>query len=364
MKIRELFPPTIDGTAYLEITHRCNYKCRHCYAECPKPDEMSFSQVKQVARELKKYNFRKILLTGGEPLMVPHIRKTIDLLKKDFKVVLLTNGSLIRKTNLDYSKLDGVYVSFDGPTEKEHLQLRGRTGFNEVKENIKWLIKQNVKVAVGIIITKYNIAKIEQLINEAKGIGVDKINITVAQPFGRALKNRDITISQKKYLEMLPKLSKTKGIHFESMLCYPKELENNSKEVNELTLFEKYISGCAAGKKFIYISPEGYVTPCGYMTSDKKLLKLGGNIFKQDLKEIYKTPLFRFFMNRSWESVTGKCKACSYSVICKGGCPLRSYYLKGNPQMPDPWCMNHPENKEYLDYEVNVKNFEKAEVLC
>jgi|GEM_PF-3403871 len=359
-----LFPPTIDGTAYIEITHNCNFNCRHCYAECPKKEEMSFKQIKQVAKALKRYRFKKIIITGGEPLLVKHIGKTIDLLKKDFKVLLITNGTLIRKTKLDYKQLDGVFVSYDGPTEKEYKLLRNKKGLKQVEDNIKWLRKQDVKVSLGIIISKHNINKISQLIKKAKSLDAESINLTVAQPFGRTLKNKDIMLSPKEFFKIIPKLTKAKSIHFESMLCYPKELMNNSKEVNDLTLFDKYLSGCAAGKKFIYITPEGYVMPCGYITSDKKLLKMSGNIFKQDLKEIYKTPLFKFFMNRSWESVKGKCKVCNYSIICKGGCPFRSYYLKGDPQLPDPWCMNNPQKNKYIDYKVNIKNFEKTETIC
>lgn len=358
-----LFPPTIDGTAYLEITHRCNFSCKHCYAECPKQSEMSFEQVNRAAKVLKQYNFKKVIISGGEPLLVPHLGKTIDLLKKDFKVVLVTNGTLVREKKIDFKKLDGVYISFDGPSEKEYKDLRGKKGFQVVQDNIKWLVKQCVKVSVGIIVSKYNLNSIEKLIQQSKSLNVEQINVTVIQPFGRALKNKDLLLSPETYLSVVPKLCKIKGVHFESMFCYPKQLMNDSREVSNLSLFDKYVSGCAAGKKFIYIHPEGYVTPCGYATADKKLLKMTGNIFEQDLKEIYKSPLFQFFLNRSWESVRGKCKKCDYSVICKGGCPLRSLYLSGDPQVPDPWCTNKPEQKEYLRSGVSIKNFEKVEVV-
>ncbi len=364
MKVKHLFPPTIDGTVYLEVTHRCNYKCQHCYAACPKPKEITFGQIKRLAKVLKRDGFKKVILTGGEPLLVSHIKQSIDLLSKDFKVLLVTNGTLIRKVHLNYKKLAGVYISYDGPTEKEYRQLRGRKGLTQVKDNIKWLMKQNIDVAIGIILSKYNINKVDQLIKQAKDMKIKKINLTLVQPFGRALQNQHLILKPEEYLKVLPKLSKVEGIHFESMLCYPKELKNNSEEVNSLTLFDKYISGCAAGKKFIYINPDGFVTPCGYITADEELLKLTGNIFKQDLKTIYKTPLFKFFMNRSWESLTGKCKLCDYSIICKGGCPFRSHYLRGNPVLPDPWCLNQPKEKKYLDYQINIKNFEKEEVLC
>ncbi|MFH1456023.1 MAG: radical SAM protein [archaeon] len=364
MKFDNLFPPTIDGTVYLEITHNCNFRCKHCYVKAPQKKQMTLEQVKYIAKILKKYGFKKVLLTGGEPLLHKDIKEITELLKKDFKVVLITNGTLIKEVNLDYNQFDGIYISYDGPSDKEYKALRGKGGFFIVQDNIKHLVKQGSKVAIGIILTKYNIDKIDDLVEQARELNVDKINLTVTQPFGRTLKNKDLILTPEEYFKIIPKLSKIKDIHFESMLCYPKELRNDSKTVKKLSLFDKYMSGCAAGKKFIYINPDGNVTPCGYITADNELMKETGNIFKMDLKDIYKTKLFQFFMNRSWESVKGKCKCCDYSVICKGGCPFRSHYLKGNPQLPDPWCMNEPEKNKYIESKVDIKNFEKVEAIC
>jgi len=363
MEFNKLFPPTLDGTVYVEITHRCNYSCKHCYANCPSNSEMSFEKIKKLAKILKKQGFKKVLLTGGEPLLVKHISDTIDLLSRDFKVILITNGTLIQDVKIDYKKLSGVYISYDGPTEKEYKLLRGKEGLNKVHENIRFLRKQKIPVAIGIILTKYNINKIDELLKQARALDVEKINLTLVQPFGRALKNPELILDPYEYSKILPKLSKIKDAHFESVLCFPKELKNNSKTIKELPIFDKYLSGCAAGKKFIYITPVGDVMPCGYITGDKKLLKHSGNIFNLDLKKIYKTPLFHFFMNRSWENVQGKCKICDYSIVCKGGCPFRTYYLKGSLNKPDPWCLNDPITKNYMKSDISMKNFEKVECL-
>jgi radical SAM protein with 4Fe4S-binding SPASM domain len=363
MKFKKLFPPTIDGTVYIEITHRCNYSCKHCYAKCPSNKEMSFEDIKKLSRILKKNGFKKILLTGGEPLLVSHIVKTINLLSKDFKVLLITNATLIQDVKIDYKKLAGVYVSYDGPTETEYKLLRGKEGLTKVHENIKYLRKLKVPVALGIILTKYNIDKIDQLVKQAEELDAEKINLTLVQPFGRALENKDLILKPEEYAKYLPQLAKIKNVHFESILCFSSELNNNSETIQNLSLFDKYISGCAAGKKFIYINPEGYVTPCGYITADERLLKQSGNIFKTSLKKIYKTPLFQFFMNRSWESVCGKCVSCNYSIICKGGCPFRAFYLKNSLKVPDPWCLNEPEKGNYLDLGIDIKNFQKEECI-
>jgi radical SAM protein with 4Fe4S-binding SPASM domain len=363
MQFKKLFPPTLDGTVYVEITHRCNYSCRHCYANCPSNKEMSFSDIKKLAKTLKENGFKKVLLTGGEPLLHKSINEIIKLLTKDFKVVLITNATLIKEVNINYQKLAGVYVSYDGPTEKEYKLLRGKEGLKKVHENIRFLREIGIRVSLGIILTRYNINKIDELVKQAKKLDVEKINFTLVQPFGRALENKELILDPEEYIEKIPQLAEIKGIHFESMLCFPEELANNNKKIENLSLFNKYLSGCAAGKKFIYITPEGFVMPCGYITADKGLLSHSGNIFRASLKDVYKTPIFRFFMNRSWESVQGKCKLCNYSIICKGGCPFRSHYLNGDLNQPDPWCMNEPKINHYVKTNVNLSNFEKEECL-
>ncbi len=363
MKLADFFPPTIDGSVYLEVTHRCNYNCKHCYVRSPQNREMSLERAIQIIDILKQQKFRKIIITGGEPLLHPNIKEIIEYVKmKGFKLVLITNGTLIKETNINYKLLDAAYVSFDGPTEEEYKLLRGKEGLAKAEEGIRHLASVGIKVSIGCILSKFNVYKIHEFIAKLKTLPVDKITVTVPQPFGRTLENKDIMLSPEEYNSCIPIFAAAEGIHFESMLCYPMELRNESEEIKNAPLFEKYMSGCAAGKKFIYISPEGLVTPCGYVTADKELLKLTGNITKKSLEEIYDTQLFKFYMNRSWESVTGKCTNCDYNIVCKGGCPLRSHYLVDDAKAPDPWCRNEPEKNEYIQItNLKTKNFIKTE---
>ncbi|MBS3137281.1 radical SAM protein [Candidatus Woesearchaeota archaeon] len=363
MKLADLFPPTIDGSVYLEITHRCNYNCKHCYVRSPQNREMPLERAIQIIDILKQNKFRKIIITGGEPLLHPNIKEIIEYVKKNgFKLVLITNGTLVKETNIDYSLLDAAYVSFDGSTEEEYRLLRGKEGLAKAEEAIKYLASIGVKVSIGCILSKFNVNKINELIKKLNTLPADKITVTIPQPFGRTLENKEIMLSPEEYNQCIPILAQAENIHFESMLCYPMELRNESEEISNAPLFEKYMSGCAAGKKFIYISPEGFVTPCGYVTADKNFMELTANITEKSLEEVYDTELFQFYMNRSWESVTGKCTKCDYNIVCKGGCPLRSHYLKGNAKLPDPWCSNEPIKNQYVQISnVKLKNFVKIE---
>ena len=204
MQLDQLFPPTIDGIAYLEVTHKCNYDCKHCYVKAPQDREMSLENVEKILEILKANRFRKIVVTGGEPLLHPNIKEIIKLIKEyGFKLVLITNGTLVKKVNIDYKLIDAVYISFDGPTEEEYQKLRGKEGLAKAEEAINYLSSLEIKVAVGVILSKYNVHKIRELILKIKSLPADTITVTVPQPFGRTLENKDIMLSPEEYSECI-----------------------------------------------------------------------------------------------------------------------------------------------------------------
>ena len=76
----------------------------------------------------------------------------------------------------------------------------------KVHENIRYLRKLGIPVALGIVLSKYNINKIDALVKQAKELDVEKINLTLIQPFGRALKNKHLILKPKEYLKHISKI--------------------------------------------------------------------------------------------------------------------------------------------------------------
>ena len=68
---------SIPGEVHLELTHRCNLKCFHCYLECysdePKPRELSTEEVAGILKQLFEMGVYYVTFSGGEPLCRPDI---------------------------------------------------------------------------------------------------------------------------------------------------------------------------------------------------------------------------------------------------------------------------------------------------
>lgn len=82
----------------LVITHLCDKNCRYCSQRISSSnyEHLTKEQYYEMVKHLKGIKIHKIGLTGGEPLLYPHIGWLIENLQKDFpkvQLVMTTNGT-------------------------------------------------------------------------------------------------------------------------------------------------------------------------------------------------------------------------------------------------------------------------------
>ena len=88
---------TLSG-AYVEITSRCNLRCKHCYNESGElKTEFTLDQIKNIIEDIPHKESAAFTISGGEPLLHPHFWDILDLvLHNNFaRVLVITNGTLI-----------------------------------------------------------------------------------------------------------------------------------------------------------------------------------------------------------------------------------------------------------------------------
>ncbi|MFC1825434.1 radical SAM protein [Thermodesulfobacteriota bacterium] len=82
-----------------ELTDSCNNDCTHCYASSwIKTTSRSGENALKVAKSLAEYDIFDVILTGGEPLLIPlkELSHIIDIFfKKNISLSLNTNGRLL-----------------------------------------------------------------------------------------------------------------------------------------------------------------------------------------------------------------------------------------------------------------------------
>lgn len=82
---------------YLEITNACNLDCKFC-TNSKGNNYLSLKEIDDYTSQIKEYCDYIYLHILGEPLLHPEFDKILDILDtKDFKLQLVTNGTLLYK---------------------------------------------------------------------------------------------------------------------------------------------------------------------------------------------------------------------------------------------------------------------------
>ena len=129
------------GTAYFDLTLRCNHQCKHCYANAginPEIKEMSFSEVEYLLREFSRLGVYYIRLTGGEPTLRKDFFDILEVIAEEgMKTSINTHGCYER--TLLYHILDigikDIRISLDGIQQINDM-FRGKGNFKQVLNTI------------------------------------------------------------------------------------------------------------------------------------------------------------------------------------------------------------------------------------
>ena len=83
---------------YLEITNRCNLRCRFCPGTRREPGRLSEAEFRQILAKLHPYTNYLYFHLMGEPLCHPELAQFLHLAQQSgFRVILTTNGTLLPK---------------------------------------------------------------------------------------------------------------------------------------------------------------------------------------------------------------------------------------------------------------------------
>jgi len=147
----------IDGHGrkidYLRISliDRCNLRCVYCMPEdgvdmVPHEEILTYEEVLRLVNVFANLGFRKIKLTGGEPLVRKEVVKLVREIKAIpgiEKVTLTTNGTLLAKIMDELAKagIDGINLSLDTLNPEAYEKIVRRDQFAQAMEGFKAALK-------------------------------------------------------------------------------------------------------------------------------------------------------------------------------------------------------------------------------
>jgi SynChlorMet cassette radical SAM/SPASM protein ScmE len=171
-------PRSVD----IEITSRCNLRCRYCYYfdnPAVEYQDLPTGEWLQFFDELGKCVIMDVTLQGGEPFIRKDLPQLIEgICRNRMRFAILSNGTLIDDPIAAFlaetSRCDYVQVSIDGSGPETHDACRGKGSFEDALRGIRILQRHNVPVAVRVTIHRHNVYDLEaiaHLLLEDLGLG-------------------------------------------------------------------------------------------------------------------------------------------------------------------------------------------------
>ncbi len=311
-----------DNGIWLKVTNRCNLKCEYCYANSGAFDAKSEISIEEIEDLLSNMSepIRKIIITGGEPLIRTDILDIIQVCNKYGKVQLLTNGTLgdreLYETIL--SLVDSIQISIDSNIPEYHDRNRGAGSFEKAVWHAGLICEiDNSKLAVAMTPTPKYKADIVDMIKFCQSIGVYQLHINRFVPYGRAEKYEDGFNLE----DFFNWVDKGYEYIYETYVSYYKQnrqfnfLLDVASDLNR----EVYSTGkkcsCGVNHNLFSIDCNGDVYLCPSLHKEGLVL---GNVKEKSLVDI-KSESKKKYKSFLVDDLD-KCKDCELKYFCAGGC--------------------------------------------
>ena len=167
--VEMIYPPAISN-AYIVVTENCNFNCKYCFiSDIVSANDKNKVMSKEVAKasvellqrtyERQQHDYDKtITFYGGEPLLnfeiIRYFMQEVNNVKAaaywpdDVKYAIITNGSLLTKTHIDFLRQHNIALSISYDVDKHsHSNRTNRAGqetFDVVRNNIQLCIDEKM----------------------------------------------------------------------------------------------------------------------------------------------------------------------------------------------------------------------------
>ncbi|MDA8104253.1 MAG: radical SAM protein, partial [Nitrospiraceae bacterium] len=178
----------------LQVTDKCNLRCRHCYIGESGSDELPLNEIRAILSEFEAVQGLRVLITGGEPLLHSRFMELNEMLPAfSFRKVLFTNGALLDKGKVVRLKVDEVQISIDG-LEDAHNALRGQGSFSDAVNALRKCRDEGLDVSVSTMVHAKNLGDFDAMQRLFDELGVKDWTVDVPCTTGRLELNKDFRV--------------------------------------------------------------------------------------------------------------------------------------------------------------------------
>lgn len=310
---------------WFEVTSKCNFNCEYCYAVSP-DGHPTLDQLEDAVDKLHRMHFKKIFISGGEPLLRDDIKDLLEYMSQyAWDLDLVTNGTLLTKEharlladlNIDASvSLDAADELFEGISASPR-------SLQKVMHALRLLTDHNVDTTTLCTLTQHNKHQIRDILKKVCEIGITGAEYHTVRVTGNA--QSDLKLSRSDYYAVASQISALKKeynipIFAEDVFCFPECFFEHKKPD---TLHPNRFFGCIGGRFKMVVLPSFDITPCTCLRNSDYIL---ANLERSSEKDIYAS-----LLKYTREPCTRACEPCDLVSICGGPCRHSSAFERMNP---------------------------------
>jgi radical SAM protein with 4Fe4S-binding SPASM domain len=322
---------------YVHLTNNCNLKCPYCYNKTDRENKIQLEKVGLVAPTMSTDEFkylisrliecgvRRILFTGGEPLMRPDALELVQYarsLSETVNLEMLTNAILITDEVAEVlcKNMSAVTISLDGHEKHMHDYYRGKNTFEPTVRGIRRLVAKKKElglarpyIAIVPALTERNIVNMKEIFE----FSLDDLGANGLAPIiFQAGDHQEVNISQ------IPALN----VYLEALDRTSEYIKNRNARIGKTEPSAPPAiaprNHCGVGHGEISIDPGGFVYPCQSLHFDEFIC---GNVREYDIKAIFlESPVMKRMRSATVDSVA-VCTHCDLKYLCNSGCRATAY---------------------------------------
>ena len=298
----------------IELTYKCNEKCRHCYIVDEGRTELSTEAFFNILDQLKELNTLSVVFTGGEVFTRKDAFEILEYAyKQGFMIEVFTNGNLLNATAIIRLKQiwpRAVHFSLYSYLPEHHDSITQKRGsFHKTIEAIKQCIAVGIPVNIKTPVFAETVYDVEKTIELAQALGC---TIEVGDNI-TPKKNGDLNPEKMQIIDPVAE------DHLFAVI--DKLIPSN----DEQSTMGRSVRLCGAGDHSLSINPYGEVFPCNMLP-----LKIG-DVSTASLREIWhQSEQLLWWRCNNRRDRRKSCVECEYQDQCSF-CPGEALLRTGNP---------------------------------
>ena len=230
---------------------------RHCFAN-PDVSDLNTSKLLTIIAQLPEIGSRKVILTGGEPLMRKDLETLIQAMTAaNLGVDLNTNLAVFspeRAASLYQSGLREISTSIDGDHAYHDWFRRQRGSFDRVLNGINLAVKMGYIVDVHGVCTPGNLPHIGPLIDLCVEMGVASYTIFAVVANGRGTAG----LNDMSFALQTPDI-----LRLQETIMKKREEYNNRFPIRTIDIFRHpTCEDCSMAEAVVGITSSGILMPC------------------------------------------------------------------------------------------------------